>query len=121
MCTHRDAWHKLGTLSKLDAMESYIKLVEDLDSHWQETTTAGHITYEGKGGGGGGPVVSTLMKNDDAIPDEKKNMFDWCKEGNVTKLAAVVTQREVNIQDEEVCPYIDIYLYVFILMDYVYL
>ena len=101
---HRDAWHKLGTLSKANAMASYLKLVADLAPQWQEITAVGMVPHEAKvQGGGGGPVISTLMKNDEPIPDEKKSMFDWCKEGNMTKLTVMVTEREVNIQDEEVC------------------
>lgn len=100
----RDAWHKLGTLCKVDAMASYIKLVTDLDPQWQENTCIGQVPRVVKQQGGGGPVISTLMKDDkDAIPDGKKNMFDWCKDGDVSKLAAMVTEKEVNVQDKDVC------------------
>ena len=30
------------------------------------------------------------------IPDELKTVFDWCKEGHVTNLAAMVTEENIN-------------------------
>ena len=90
-------------MTKSDAMAAYVSLVADINPQWQDTTVVNGDHGEGRGqGGGGGPVVSTLMKDDDHIPDEKKSMFDWCKEGDLTKLVAIVTRTEVDIQDEEV-------------------
>lgn len=58
----------------------------------------------GGGGGSGGPVVSTLANQDEeeAIPDENKTVFDWCKEGNVSKLTATVTESNINGKDSQV-------------------
>lgn len=37
-----------------------------------------------------------VEKEEDLIPDELKTMFDWCKEGHVTNLAAMVTAENIN-------------------------
>ena len=45
----------------------------------------------------GGPVMSRAVeKEEDLIPDELKTVFDWCKEGHVTNLAAMVTAENIN-------------------------
>ena len=45
----------------------------------------------------GGPVMSRAVeKEEDLIPDELKTVFDWCKEGHVTNLAAMVTADNIN-------------------------
>ena len=45
----------------------------------------------------GGPVLSRAVeKEEDLIPDELKTVFDWCKEGHVTNLAAMVTAENIN-------------------------
>lgn len=45
----------------------------------------------------GGPVMSRAVeKEEDLIPNELKTVFDWCKEGQVTNLAAMVTAENIN-------------------------
>ena len=54
-------------------------------------------------GGMGGPSVSRYAEEtEEVIPDDQKNVFDWCKEGHVTKLAAMVTEENINEKDEQV-------------------
>ena len=58
------------------------------------------------GGGGTGHSVSTLAGGDDEdtdVPDEEKTVFDWCKEGCVSKLEGLVTDSNVNLKDNQVC------------------
>ena len=104
----RDAWHKLASVAEVDAMTDYVKLVRELDPKWQENEhsfTVGEGSREGgRGGGGGrGPVVSTLMKEqEEDIPEEDKSVFDWCKEGNVDRLSAMLSGSNIGSVDEEV-------------------
>ena len=58
------------------------------------------------GGGGTGHSVSTLAGGDGEdtdVPDEEKTVFDWCKEGCVSKLESLVTDGDVNLKDNQVC------------------
>lgn len=50
-------------------------------------------------------MVSTLanLGEKEVIPDDKKTVFDWCKEGNVSKLAELVTENNINDKDSQVC------------------
>ena len=62
---------------------------------------------EGRGSGGRGsgvgPVVSTMAREDEeVVPDDQKTAFDWCKEGNVARLVAMVTELTINVKDEQV-------------------
>ena len=104
VCVFRDAWHKLGSMLCQDAMLAYINLVTELNPKWRHSVSTGEsLAGNGGGGGGGGPVVSTLMKDEEVIPDQEKSLFDWCKEGNGERLAAMLDREQVNDKDEEVC------------------
>ena len=49
--------------------------------------------------------MSTLAGGDSGdsdIPDEEKTVFDWCKEGHVTKLESLVTDDSINSKDSQV-------------------
>ena len=59
----------------------------------------------GGGGGGTGHSVSTLAGGDSEdtdVPDDEKTVFDWCKEGRVSKLESLVTDSDVNLKDNQV-------------------
>ena len=54
-------------------------------------------------GGMSGPSVSRLAEEvEEVLPDDQKSVFDWCKEGNATRLAAMVTEKNINKKDEQV-------------------
>ena len=56
-----------------------------------------------KDGTTGGPVVSRIIaEEEESVPDDQKTVFDWCKEGNVDRLSAMVTNQNVNSKDEQV-------------------
>lgn len=58
----------------------------------------GHIEAQG----GVGPVVSRIAQNpEDILPDDKKTAFDWCKEGNMEKMAQKA-MGELNQKDKQV-------------------
>jgi len=40
-------------------------------------------------------------KHDD-IPDSKKTIFDWCREGNIDKIKLLLKAADSNIKDENV-------------------
>lgn len=48
--------------------------------------------------------MSTLAGKDaeECISDDKKTLFDWCKEGEVNKLLALVTATNINMTDNQV-------------------
>ena len=49
-------------------------------------------------------MVSTLASSqeEEVIPDDKKTVFDWCKEGNISSLTELVTESNVNNKDSQV-------------------
>ena len=103
----RDAWNKLGKMEPVEAMTQYVDLVKTLNPEWrsnEKPKAIGVVTGErkGGGGGGGGPVVSTLMNNDEVIPDESKNIFDWCKEGQMSRLTPLLSETNINSTDDQV-------------------
>lgn len=102
-----DAWKKLGAMSSLEAMGQYVKLVTNLSPDWgvggmKSPVLDGGGGRGGAGGGGGGrPVVSTLMGKVEAISDEDKTIFDWCSEGCVDRLSALLTEDNINSLDDQ--------------------
>ena len=91
-------------------MRQYVTLVTSLSPRWrgsdlppeEDVGREGGSDEEGGGGGGSGRSVSTLMNSAEAIPDEKKTIFDWCKEGHIAKLSSMLTKTNVNSPDEQV-------------------
>ena len=54
-------------------------------------------------GGGGGPVVSRMADRSEDIPENQKNLFDWCKEGQIKKLEECLTQNHnIDAKDKQV-------------------
>ena len=91
-------------MGRVQAMTQYIELVKTLDPGWHSNNQP-RLTATGEtktGGGGGGPVVSTLMNHTEVIPEENKNVFDWCKEGQVSRLAPLLSETNINSKDEQV-------------------
>jgi len=48
-----------------------------------------------------GAAVSTMCDKEN-IPDDKKTIFDWCREGNTDKVTLLLKDTDINIQDENV-------------------
>lgn len=94
-----DAWNKLGNMSKDEAMETYVKLVTEIDPDWEKKRKS----IETSDSGGSWVSVSSLMKEDDYINDSEKNIIDWVKEGNVkmVKELATSTKLDINKLDSE--------------------
>ena len=108
VCTYRDSWNALAGMSKTDAMSKYISVVSRLDPEWESAPLESQTeTKDGEKGGGSssvGHAVSTLAGRDteEALTDDKKTVFDWCKEGNEKKLGSLLTDSNVNQTDQEV-------------------
>ena len=98
-----EAWNSLRESTQAEAMENYISLVKTIDPEWVSTNSS--PGGDGGGGGGGlGVAVSTMCRDpDDEINECEKTVFDWCKEGDVSKLRYVITRDNsvVNIRDDD--------------------
>ncbi|XP_063218447.1 acyl-CoA-binding domain-containing protein 6-like [Bacillus rossius redtenbacheri] len=85
-----DAWKELGEMSSEDAMEQYVGLVRELDPGWDDSSeleTSKHKI--------GWVSVSSMPKPDDVVEAEK-TVFDWVREGNVSKLEECMDKTEAN-------------------------
>lgn len=96
----REAWHQLGKMTTEEAMKEYTNLVKNIAPQWKDMPQAGD-TPPSSSKGTGGPTVSTL-NSAEVIPDANKNIFDWCKEGHMTRLLSMVTEANMNTVDEQV-------------------
>ncbi|KAK3759729.1 hypothetical protein RRG08_064450 [Elysia crispata] len=101
-----DAWNKLGDMSKAQAMMEYISLLSNIDQEWRTK-----VLSEVSGGGeesrapgqGMGVAVSVMAITDTELSAEEKTVFDWCKEGDLERVRAMLTSgaASVNGLDEE--------------------
>ncbi len=91
-------------MSPADAMTQYLELVTAFDPNWKSKSGGAPSSGStgGRGGTGGGHVVSTLMDEDEALDDESKTIFDWCKENDIPKLVSMITTTNLNSRDEQV-------------------
>ena len=91
-------------MSKSDAMTKYISAVSRLDPEWETSPLESDSQISDRGDGSVGHAVSTLAGCDteEALTDDKKTMFDWCKEGNEKKLRSLLSDTNVNQTDQEV-------------------
>ena len=42
------------------------------------------------------------MADKQDIPDDKKTIFDWCREGNTDKVTLLLKETDSNVKDENV-------------------
>ncbi|XP_041368179.1 acyl-CoA-binding domain-containing protein 6-like [Gigantopelta aegis] len=89
-----EAWKKLGSMTKSQAMMEYVTLVNNIAPEWNEK--AKNVTEEKKPGGLG-VAVSTMYNPDDDISDDQKNVFDWCKEGNVEQVKRYLIKKTNSV------------------------
>lgn len=90
-----DAWNKLGSMSKTDAMNAYIGLLQQFDS--EVNKNVGHSKAARKSW----ISVSCMTDSDARVDDEDKTVYDWVKEGNLDKLRQCIRGRDVNTVDSE--------------------
>ncbi len=55
-----------------------------------------------KNQGGMGQAVSTMANQEKELADEDKNIFDWCKEGDLAQVRKLLANTDINHKDEEV-------------------
>lgn len=94
-----DAWCALGSMSKDEAMESYIDLLNELKPSWDES--ASDDDEKGKAASFGASV--SRPKVEDHIEDSSKSIEDFIKEGNIEKikhLLRTIDPSELNSLDD---------------------
>ncbi|KAM5148479.1 acyl-CoA-binding domain-containing protein 6 [Mantella aurantiaca] len=96
-----DAWKSMGDCSKQQAMRDYIETVKKIDPDWTpkslEDSAEEHKTSFG------GRVVSCLYQVQETLRDEDKDIFDYCRENDVSRIShALATGAiDVNVADVE--------------------
>ncbi|XP_052787768.1 acyl-CoA-binding domain-containing protein 6-like isoform X2 [Mya arenaria] len=102
-----EAWKKLGNMTKEKAMKEYVKAltkdIPDWSSKLQNCGESGDSDKPRSSGNGLGVSVSTMQNDEEDLDDELKTVFDWCKEGDVTKVANILKKNQscVNLKDDE--------------------
>ncbi|MEE6495833.1 hypothetical protein FKM82_002155 [Ascaphus truei] len=96
-----EAWKALGDYSPQQAMQEYIATVRKVDPAWSPKAAEG--ANEQRKTTFGGPVVSCLFQEQETIREEDKNIFDYCRENNITRVSQAVCSGtvDVNATDEE--------------------
>ncbi|KAM3914911.1 acyl-CoA-binding domain-containing protein 6 [Leptodactylus fuscus] len=96
-----EAWKSLGDYSCHQAMRDYIETVKKLDPDWKpkesEEPVEKHKTIFG------GPVVSCLYKAQETLREEDKDIFDYCRENDITRISHGLATGviDVNVADDE--------------------
>lgn len=89
-----EAWMSFKTLDCKTAMEKYVQLLDAVDSSWQEALIDSSDAKTASW------VHHSVMKNDDdELPESNKTVFDWVKEGNLTKIQNLSCSEEININE----------------------
>ncbi|KAM9324752.1 acyl-CoA-binding domain-containing protein 6 [Gastrophryne carolinensis] len=96
-----EAWKSLGDYSQQQAMQDYIDTVKKLDPDWSPKTFEGPI--EDHKTRFGGPVVSCLYQEQEILRDEDKDIFDYCRENDISRITQALATGaiDVNVADEE--------------------
>ncbi|NP_001008065.2 acyl-CoA-binding domain-containing protein 6 [Xenopus tropicalis] len=96
-----EAWKALGDYSCQQAMNEYIETVKKLDPDWspqalEEPHKEPKTTF-------GGPVVSCLYKVQETLREEDKDIFDYCRENNISRVSHALSTGaiDVNVADDE--------------------
>ena len=50
---------------------------------------------------GMGVTVSTHVKEDEEIDDDKKTVFDWCQEGNTSQVQKLLNTGDVDVDGKD--------------------
>ncbi|XP_059150944.1 acyl-CoA-binding domain-containing protein 6-like [Physella acuta] len=100
-----DAWNKLGSMDKLEAMKQYVTQLTNIDHDWRNKLSAsGDDSGKKKAATSGmGVTVSVMARTESDMSDGEKTVFDWCKEGNVEKVREILGSNSsiVDGLDEE--------------------
>ena len=101
-----DAWNKLGDMGKSQAMLEYISLLTNIDQDWRskfDSVKNEASDDPARGDPWGGVAVSTMMNTEEELSPEEKNVFDWCKDGDVEAVKRLVEEKKATVTsvDEE--------------------
>ncbi|XP_074653791.1 acyl-CoA-binding domain-containing protein 6-like [Tubulanus polymorphus] len=89
-----EAWKKLGTKTREEAMVEYIEQLSKIDRDW-EMKSSGDCKV------GFGIGVSTLYREEAEVAPENKTIFDWCIEGNVENVERNLKAETINIKGDD--------------------
>ncbi|XP_029343420.1 acyl-CoA-binding domain-containing protein 1 [Acyrthosiphon pisum] len=78
------AWSEMGSMSKEEAMTSYINLVKTINPNI-ETEKTGWVT------------VSTFANDEIPLSENEKTISDWVKEGDLNKIKTFIG--DINVHD----------------------
>ncbi|GLV35036.1 anorexia [Carabus blaptoides fortunei] len=72
-----DAWNSLGNISSDEAKKNYIKIISELDQQFDRPTDSKTENWV---------TVSCFANTDEILHEADKTVFDFVKEGNMSKL-----------------------------------
>lgn len=97
-----EAWKKLGDMDQDCAKKEYVDLVSQHDDNWRSKVSAAsdkpsipsrQLSL--------GVAVSTMVNPEADLDDDKKTIFDWCKEGNTQRVVKLLSQNNINIDEKD--------------------
>ncbi|XP_019618982.1 PREDICTED: acyl-CoA-binding domain-containing protein 6-like [Branchiostoma belcheri] len=91
-----DAWNSLKDMDRDQAMTEYVDGVRKADPTWEPREGG-----DSKKSTLMGPVVSTMSFEEEYISDKNKTVFDWCKEGNTKQMARLLSNGDVDINQQD--------------------
>ncbi|XP_053326361.1 acyl-CoA-binding domain-containing protein 6 isoform X2 [Spea bombifrons] len=96
-----EAWKALGDYNPQQAMQEYIGAVKKLDPDWSPKESEDNI--ENRKTTFGGPVVSCLYHAQETLREEDKDIFDYCRENDVTRVSTSLASGavDVSMKDDE--------------------
>ncbi|KAM8930597.1 LOW QUALITY PROTEIN: acyl-CoA-binding domain-containing protein 6 [Pelodytes ibericus] len=97
-----EAWKALGSCTRQQAMQEYIGTVKKLDPDWSPKPPDENLEDQPRTTFGG-PVVSCLYHVQEALRDEDKDIFDYCRDNDVAQVTNALKSGDidVNVVDEE--------------------
>lgn len=96
-----EAWKSLGDYSQQQAMRDYIETIKKLDPDWSPKSFEDPV--EEHKSSFGGRVVSCLYQAQETLRDEDKDIFDYCRENDVSRISQSLATGaiDVNVADDE--------------------
>jgi len=61
-----------------------------------------------------GVAVSSFHSSEEALSDDVKTIFDWCKEGNSNKIAELLTNQRLDINECDETVNLTIYINIYV-------
>ncbi|KAG8436798.1 hypothetical protein GDO86_007762 [Hymenochirus boettgeri] len=90
-----EAWKALGDYSCQQAMHDYVDTIKKLDPDW--SPPALEESYKEPKTTFGGPVISCLYKVQETLREEDKDMFDFCRENNISRVSHALTNGDIDV------------------------